>query len=115
MLFQRTIRNVILVTSRHYERPPTRKRGFFMKWWNNNWNPILPNGEVNYVNLVKLSILITLLNMNVYELYQNKLALEAGETTAADRIYDLVGIDLGFRSTTKGRKPKCEENFGPSN
>ena len=108
MILQRTLKHIIRVTSRHYQRPPSRKSWFFTKWWDKNWNPLLPNGNPNYINMFKLSLLITLLNLNVYELYRNKLAFEAGELTAADRIYDHVGIDLGFRSVSKGRKPKCE-------
>ena len=99
------------VTARQYQRPASRKKGFIMKWWDNNWNPMDPSGKPNYVNMLKLSLLITLLNLNVYELYRNKVALEAGEATAADNIYDQVGIDLGFRSVTKGRKPKCEQDL----
>ena len=80
-----------------------------MKWWDKQWNPYFPNGKVNYINMVKLSLLLALLNLNVYQLYLNKLAMEAGEETAADRIYDFTGLDIGFRSVTRGRKPKCEE------
>ena len=59
--------------------------------------------------MTKLSMLLALLNLNVYQLYLNKLAMEAGEETAADRIYDFTGIDIGFRSVTLGKKPKCDE------
>ena len=109
MLLERTIRNVSRVIFRSYHRPPDRKKGFIMKWWDRHWNPFLPNGKVNFINMVKLSMLIALLNLNVYQLHQNKLAMEAGEETAADRIYDFTGVDLGFRSVTLGKKPKCEE------
>lgn len=115
MLLQRTIKNVGRVISRCYERPPDRKkwrkgeRGFIMKWWDQHWNPYSSDGKVNFINMLKLSTLIALLNMNVYQLYDNKLRLEAGEETAADRIYDFTGLDIGFRSVTLGKNPKCEE------
>ena len=109
MLLQRTINNVSRVISRCYQRPPDRKKGFIMKWWDKHWNPYFSNGKVNVINMGKLSMLIALLNLNVYQLYQNKLRLEAGEETAADRIYDFTGLDIGFRSVTLGKNPKCEE------
>ena len=112
MLIQRTITNLRRVISRSYQRPPNRKKGFIMNWWDKNWNPFLSNGKPNYINLVKLSMLIALLNLNVYQLYLNKLAMEAGEETAADRIYDFTGIDIGFRSVTLGKKFKFEEETG---
>ena len=83
-----------------------------MTWWNKNWNPYHPNRKPNYINMLKLSMLISLMNLNVYQLYLNKLAFEAGEETAADRIYDFTGIDLGFRSVTVDRKPQCDEGNG---
>ena len=103
---------VCRVISRPYLRPPDRKKGFIMNWWDKQWNPYFPNGKVNYINMAKLSMLIALLNLNVYQLYLNRLAMEAGEETAADRIYDFTGVDLGFRSVTLGKKPKCEEEEG---
>ena len=109
MLLQRTIRNVSRVTSRSYQRPPDRKKGFIKIWWDKHWNPYFSNGKVNFLNMTKLSMLLALLNLNVYQLYLNKLAMEAGEETAADRLYDFTGLDIGFRSVTRGRKPKCEE------
>ena len=109
MLIQRTIRNFSRVISRRYQRPPDRKKGFVMSWSDKHWNPYFPNGKINFINMVKLSMLISLLNLNVYQLYLNKLSLEAGEETAADRIYDFTGIDIGFRSVTLGKKPKCDE------
>ena len=114
------LRKVVTQTVRNYHRPPDRPRPgfFFLKFVpesykegiDKRWVPIAPDGSIRYFNALKLSALLALVNLNVYQIYQMRQQVENGEMTQSDVHWDKYGLDSGFRSVTKGQPPACGED-----
>merc|ERR1712098_55450 len=114
------LKKIVMQSIRNYHRPPDRRRpgSFFMKFVpesykksiEQRWMPVAPDGSIRYLNALKLSALLALVNLNVYQIYQMKQAVANGELTASDYHWDKYGIDSGFRSVTKDKPPACGED-----
>lgn len=113
-------KSIFLQTIRTYHRPPNRPKlekmfsvtdkvipSFIQKSIEKNWYPVTRDGQIKYLNVFKIGLLMTLIPLTLYEMHRNEQRIEAGEKTSADAHYDNYGIDLGFRSVSRGRLPAC--------
>ena len=98
------IKQVLTQSVRCYERPRDMPQfrlfnylpGAYKNNFDKNWNPRNADGSTNYLNLFKVTLLVTLVNLNAYQFYELKCKMDNGEETSSDIMYDKYGIDTGM-------------------